>query len=233
MALETDYEIYDNELYEARFGYKEKRFNFWFYLILVTVFFALFLGLRYWVNTYGIATVDGSSMVDTLQDEDRLFMKYVKEEDDYQRGDVIVVYVGDYPECQDLTSPYLIKRLIGLEGDKIKCVDGQLYICYKGESEYVEMDDPYAYYQSEEGKNACDFAEYVVGENEIFFLGDNRMNSCDSRYQQTGGSRLDRLYQEKDIYATVSTWSIDHRDFAGKVANFIKFFQNIREKIFG
>ena len=50
-------------------------------------------------------------------------------------------------------------------------------------------------------KAAYDFAEYTVGKDEIFFLGDNRCNSLDSRYQEGFSALSDRLYKEEDVFA--------------------------------
>ena len=90
--------------------------------------------------------VDGSSMYKTLEHGEKLLMRYVENGEGLERGDVIVVYVGDYEECSNIKGGYLIKRLIAIEGDKVKCMDGQISICYAGTNEYVPLEEPYAYY---------------------------------------------------------------------------------------
>lgn len=168
----------------------------------------------YVANNYVGITVDGASMNQTLQSGDQLLMKRLKSADDLQRGDVIVVDVKAYEEFKGTNTQYLIKRLIALEGDKVRCTDGQVEICYAGTTEYVLLDEPYAYYTN---KNLYDFSEYVVGEDEIFFLGDNRNNSCDSRYKEISGSHLDCLYKETDIHGVVSDWAIENRSWVSKL----------------
>ena len=64
----------------------------------------------------------------------------------------------------------LIKRLIGLPGDKVELKNGMLYV----NGELIE--EPYV-------KNNMDYTgEYTVPEDHLFFLGDNRATSRDARY---------------------------------------------------
>ena len=98
--------------------------------------------------------------------------------------------------------------MIAKEGDLVKSVNGKISVQYDGESQWTELDEPYAYYSM---SNVYEDFVYEVGEGEIFFLGDNRLNSEDSRFRE-GYSRLeDRLYKEEDIYGVVPKWSIENR----------------------
>ncbi len=172
-------------------------------LLVVAVFVFRF----WWRNQYFGVVVNGSSMNQTLDNGDELFVRSMKEGIVAERGDVIVVYTGAY--SQTGTGSYLIKRLIAIEGDKVRCTDGQIEICYAGTQEYVPLDEPYAYYGNY--KNEYDFAEYQVGVGEIFFLGDNRSSSGssqDSRFKE-GHSNLQCLYKQSDIYGVVPSWSVD------------------------
>ena len=65
----------------------------------------------------------------------------------------------------------LIKRLIGLPGDIISIKDGQVY------RNGVILDEPYLTAGNGPGMNDT----YLVPEDHIFVLGDNRNNSLDSR----------------------------------------------------
>jgi signal peptidase I len=186
----------------------------------------------------------------TLYDGEYLLSyKVVHPEYEVERGDIIVVGVGNIPEWQkenegkpaQRQTHFIIKRCIALEGDIVRCTQGEMEICYAGtwdttmpisEYPFVAVDEPYAYYDEREGgKNApCNTFTYTVGEGEIFFLGDNRNHSKDSRYLQEGYSELDRLYAIENVTAIVPDWALEHHnglqkylwDIPAKIRNFIK-----------
>lgn len=206
----------DNELYEARHGFKESRSNARF-LCVILIIFILFLSFNaWWTGNFGGVIVDGSSMNNTLYDGEKLLMRYAK---GYkaERGDVIVVYVGDYEECENMNGDFLIKRLIAVEGDKVRCENGQIEIQYAGTEKWEALNEPYAYYANY--RFHYDFEEYVIGEGEIFFLGDNRSgkgSSVDSRFKE-GMSHLNHLYKEADIYGVVPAWAIKYNETLSKI----------------
>lgn len=201
----------DSSLYEEIFQFKNRRSNHRFIAVLLGIL-TFFMGARaWWEQTYGGIVVDGGSMKQTFQNGDNVLMKYVDETDELKRGDIIIVDVREYPECG--TTDFLIKRLIAVEGDKVKCVKGNVYICYAGSNAYEKepLTEDYAYYK--DGKATYSFDEYVVGEGEIFFLGDNRQNSMDSRFRELGGSHLgNKLYKRSDVYGVVPEWAIENMD---------------------
>ena len=196
------------------------------YVLFALLVAALFLTRIWWVNSYGGVIVSGNSMQETLQSGDYLLMKKTYHGQGLERGDVIVVDVTAYPECGN--TDYLIKRLIAVEGDKVKCENEQLYICYAGSDEYVMLDEPYAYYGLKNATYDFQGQEYVVGEGEIFFLGDNRENSMDSRYKEIGGSHLKgRLYKADDVYGVVPEWSVKNKKILGAIQGFKMKLANI------
>ena len=123
-------------------------------------------------------SVDGPSMNNTLYDKDvMLLFKFNK---NYQRDDIVV-----FERSLEGKNERLIKRVIALPGEKVKCVSGIIYINNE------EYDDKYA-----TGKTA-DFSEVIVGNDEYFVMGDNRNNSLDSRI--FGAVKKDKMLGKTNI----------------------------------
>ncbi len=205
-----DKDLRDTELYESCFHEKERR-SFFRYCVLLLALFLLIFGVRiYFTTTFGGVVVDGASMNNTLVDGQRLLMRPVDKDHKADYGDIIVVYVGDYEEFSADGDPdYLIKRLIAKEGDRVYCSKGEVFVQYGGKGEYKKLYEPYAYYAK--GKENYSFSTYTVGEGEVFFLGDNRQNSLDSRYPDHSQLK-NRLYKEEDIYGVVPEWAVKYAD---------------------
>ena len=224
----ADKRLRDNPLYEYRYEYKERDSSFRFLLVILVLVLAMFSFRVYFTHSFGGVVVSGSSMSQTLFSGEELLMRRVNENYEAKRGDVIVVYVYDYPAfknepvSENRKTRYLIKRLIAVEGDMVRCKDGQVEICYAGTDKFVYLDEPYAYYGTgDRNKKAYDFDVYKVGEGEVFFLGDNRSHdgsSIDSRYRE-GQSRISGLYKKSDIYGVVPEWAMRYQ----KVLSWIFF----------
>lgn len=117
--------------------------------------------------------IPSDSMVPTLTDGDRVLVnKLSYGTQDINRGDVVVFSrPGGLPALADEPED-LIKRVIGLPGDELLTVDGQLYVNGR------ELIEPYL----REGTASNGLEEpVVVPDGQIFVLGDNRENSSDSR----------------------------------------------------
>ncbi|MEK7472018.1 MAG: signal peptidase I [Patescibacteria group bacterium] len=149
-----------------------------FILIGGALLFAIFIN-QFIFQSY---EVDGSSMEPSLQHKDRLIIwklprtwaRITKNDYSPARGDVVVFHKPDGSEEQ------LIKRVIGLPGDRVVVSDGTITVFNKSDPDGFQPDDaPY-------GKNLPETAGNVdvsVGEGEIFVSGDNRIPgaSLDSR----------------------------------------------------
>jgi signal peptidase I len=81
-----------------------------------------------------------------------------------ERGDIIVFEYPPDPE-QD---PY-IKRVIGLPGEQVQIVDGKVMI------DGFTIPEPYLVSETRQD------GQWTVPEESLFVMGDNRMNSSDSR----------------------------------------------------
>ena len=108
--------------------------------------------------------VSGQSMEPNLHTNQRLIIEKVS----YklrapQRGEIVVVDVphSDIP---------LIKRVIGLPGDKVEIHANQLYI------NEPPIEEPYLFSRFQR-----DFGPIIVPEGHVFVMGDNRNGSNDSR----------------------------------------------------
>ncbi len=131
---------------------------------LVPIFAALTL---FWlINTFVVFRIEvpTGSMIPTINVDDKIFIAKAHNKDNFERGDILVF--KSIEENGDL----LIKRLIGLPGDHIELVGGDLYI----NGNYME--EPYV-------KNTLDYTgTFDVPLDHLFFLGDNRATSKDARY---------------------------------------------------
>lgn len=129
-----------------------KEFLPYFIVILVVIFIKIFV--------FSPIRVNGASMNPTLNDKDIMILNEISYGfSDIVRFDIVVVKEEN---------EYLIKRIIGLPGEKIEYKDNKLYI----DGKYVKEDFKHM--------ETMDFST-TLGEDEYFIMGDNRTNSTDSR----------------------------------------------------
>ena len=143
----------------------------WVFTICMAVIAALLIRSFIFI----IVQVDGSSMMNTLHNENRLFVWRAGYTfgGQPQRGDIVIcnypVNVGTHK-----AGDYYVKRVIGLPGEKIEIISGTVYI----NGEALEED----YVAPERFKKEDNMQQITLGEDEYFVMGDNRSNSADSRY---------------------------------------------------
>lgn len=149
--------------------------------------------------TYRLIIVDGSSMENTLYSGDAL---YVEKGALPERGDIVVIDVTDHPDLFQRDpgeERYIIKRVIALEGDVVCSENGTVYLKQAGEEQFAVLQENYAI-----GRTG-DFSPVTVGEGEMFFLGDNRSDSKDSR--------LVGCLPLGDVVGVVPDFALQHKDF--------------------
>ena len=149
---------------EIKINLKGLLYDLLFYAVLV--FICIYILPNYVIQR---TIVDGSSMEDTLMDGDNLYVEKISYRlDMLDRFDIIVFY----PKGRD-NEEYYVKRIIGMPGETIQIINGEIYI--NGEI-LVENygKDPI----TDPGRAAFPI---TLGEDEYFVMGDNRKRSKDSR----------------------------------------------------
>ena len=146
--------------------------------------------------------VDGRSMYPTLKDGEFGFtnvggvlLNGVK------RGDIVVVTMEEKGQ-----KTHWVKRVIGMPGDTISCVNDIVFINVKvlDETQYIDPDyrqscvDQFGYFNkvpNADNTDVQDFEEVKLGDDEYYVMGDNRPYSKDSRY--VGPVKKSQLFAKK------------------------------------
>jgi signal peptidase I len=137
------------------------------FLVILLVSFALVFGF---VRPFVVEAfyIPSESMVPTLRIGDRVLVnKFIYRFAQPERGDIIVF------ESVEGGGEDLIKRVVGVPGDKISVRGGRLLV--NGEPQR----EPYVYKKYPDRSSS---APTTVPEDHVFVMGDNRANSRDSRY---------------------------------------------------
>lgn len=164
---ETREEI--NNLTSPNAPREKKSSHFWKELVkLVILSLVIVVPFRLYIAQPFI--VDGASMDPTFRDGQYL----VVDELSYrfrepQRGEVLIF---KYPKDP---SKYFIKRVIGLPGETISIKDGAVTVKSEAHPEGLKLEEPYV----KLGK--ADSSSFKLGTDEYFVMGDNRLQSADSR----------------------------------------------------
>lgn len=157
------------------------------------IILALAILLSAFINStiFAMATVKDISMQNTLVADQMLVINRLSYKNKYpQLGDIIIFYqnreigsflkeygrsIGNiipFKKSEEELRDRLVKRVIGIPGDIIDIVDGYVYLNNQ------RLEEAYA-------KGITDIGAFnlpvIVGENQLFVLGDNRQHSLDSR----------------------------------------------------
>ena len=146
--------------------------------------------------------VDGRSMYPTLKDGEFGFTNVGGVLlNGVERGDIVVVTMEEEGQ-----KTHWVKRVIGLPGDTVSCVNDVVYINGKvlDETKYIDPDyrqslvDKFGYFNkvpNADNTNVEDFEEVKLGDDEYYIMGDNRPYSKDSRY--VGPVKKSQIFAKK------------------------------------
>lgn len=157
-----------------------------FAFILIVAGLVAFLLITYVFRTYA---VDGPSMESTLQNNDKLIIwkvprtwaritghQYIP-----KRGDIIVFNESNLGACGQQGTKQLVKRVIGLPGDRV-VVKNNVYTIYNKQHPSGFNPDASLPYDSDNHiPPTSGNIDETLSSDELFVSGDNRPDSCDSR----------------------------------------------------
>ena len=133
----------------------------------------------YILTTFFVRPVEvvGDSMYPTLKDGQMGITSIISlKVGGIDRYDVVVANLAMKDEL-------IVKRVIGLPNDTIRCINGIIYINDEAIDEYY-LNETYVLEQTQlefDKLFTKNFNEITLGEDEYFLLGDNRLHSSDSR----------------------------------------------------
>ena len=147
--------------------------------------------------------VEGPSMENTLFTGDVIVVNRLKTAN---YGDIVII------SGEKTNGDLLVKRVIAKGGDKLKFSgDGKVYLKKSGENDYVLLNESYiktpdSTYLYAGGVAVHVPVEKTVPEGELFYMGDNREDSTDSRFEDFPGQFS--TCGEDQIVGVVENWSL-------------------------
>jgi signal peptidase I len=149
-------------------------------VVVVAVLVAVLLR-AFVVQTFFIPS---GSMEPTLQIGDRILVNKLSYHlHGVDRGDIVVFSRPPTENCGGPEVNDLVKRIIGLPGDVVSLANGYVYIDGKRLDEsWLPSSEQGITVAGPAGNNSNLARPYRVPTNDYFVMGDNRTDSCDSRY---------------------------------------------------
>jgi signal peptidase I len=138
------------------------------------------------LRTFVVATysIPSGSMEPTLQVGDRIVVdKLSYHLHGVDRGNIVVFTTPPDEDCAGPPVADLVKRVIGLPGETISLQDGNVYIDGRLLPEpYLPTDVRTDTYPGPSNNAYALHRAYRIPAGDVFVMGDNRPESCDSRY---------------------------------------------------
>lgn len=186
----------------------QNRFHLFVMFIVCAMLYLIFL------NAFILSTVMvvGRSMDTTLNNGDMLIMdKYASVE----RGSIIIIDNVVENSASSTGYDWIIKRVIGVGGDTVEIKeDGKVYLNGSALSEpYLDKWQDTKIYSKTEGFH-YGYNKWVLKDNEIFYLGDNRINSRDARKEGP--------CKTKDVVGVIPKWSLSIKGLTTGYFNFVE-----------
>lgn len=142
----------------------------WETVKIVVISLAIILPIRYFLVQPFF--VKGASMESNFQDGDYIFVDEISYDfHNPNRGDVVIFR---YPLDQ---TQFFIKRVIGLPGETVEVKDNKVIIYNQAHPEGFTLQEPYL----DPGQETLGTLRMKLDGNEYFVMGDNRLQSSDSR----------------------------------------------------
>lgn len=201
-------------LYDKR--RREIKFDIWFgiltAILLIILANIVFVSNFVFIKVY----IQGRSMYPTLKTGEVVMVNTYRAPD---YGEVIVI------SGEKDNGDWLIKRAIAFGGDTVRIEGGYVYLKKSGETEFTKLDEPYlaegVITPSSLSPKSMALRVWEIEEDGVFYLGDNRTNSSDSRSEF--GSEFGTCNRSQ-IVGVVSDFAIKTKGintFFGQIASFI------------
>ncbi len=157
-------------------------------VVIAVMLFIIYLTMFVFITV----EVSGESMQSTLNNGDTLL---VNKTDVPDYGDIVIISKNSQLDY------WVVKRVIGLGGDVIEIkADGKVY--RNGEKLEEDYLDDFQSTHPIGGEHG--YQKWVLKEDEIFYLGDNRLNSTDSR--------VSGPCKTSDVIGVVEEWALSSKN---------------------